>query len=86
MHETSHPGTSLIPRRPAASAARLIPAKLSWSVNATAEHPAAAANSQILPGASEPSETVEWVWRSITGPEITGGVRPLPGRVSSGRG
>ena len=41
------------------------PASESWSVRATALQPASAASSGIRAGGSLPSETSEWVWRSI---------------------
>ena len=59
------------PPRPASSS----PARLSWSVSASAEQPASAASSTTRPGDSEPSDTVEWVWRSITRAEATGGAQ-----------
>ena len=71
-HETSHPGTSRIPRAAALRRAAAIPANESWSVRATALHPASAANSGILAGGSLPSETSEWVCRSITHRDATG--------------
>ena len=67
VHDTSHPGISVMPTRSAAARASDSPIRLSWSVRATALHPAAAASSGIRVGVSDPSETREWVCRSITG-------------------
>src|SRR5688500_1789245 len=55
-----------MPRASAAACAAGMPSRRSWAVRATAERPASAASAGIRSGASEPSETVEWVWRSIT--------------------
>ena len=57
------------------------PASESWSVRATALHPAAAASSTIRSGGSLPSETVEWVCRSITAADATG-PRPAATKVA----
>src|SRR5947209_3180078 len=62
------PTPSSAARRAAAST----PSRRSWSVSATAVHPAAAASSGMRSGGSEPSETVEWVCRSITHAEPRG--------------
>ena len=56
-----------------------MPASESWSVRATALHPASAASSGIRSGASLPSDTLEWVWRSIIPGEAIGGAGRLPG-------
>ena len=63
--ENSAPRTSVMPDglAPAASAQ---PAVVSWSVSASTVTPAPAAVATSSVGVSVPSETVEWVWRSIT--------------------
>ena len=49
-HETSHPGTKVIPSSSARRRAGPRPASESWSVRATALHPASAASSTIRSG------------------------------------
>ena len=69
-----------MPSSAARSRALPRPASESWSVRATALQPAAAASSGIRSGGSVPSETVEWVCRSIMPAEATG----HPGRGPPG--
>ena len=59
------PGTSSMPQRSACALASAQPAVESWSVRATASSPAAAAARTSSAGLSVPSETVEWVCRSM---------------------
>ncbi len=84
-HETSHPGTKVIPSSSARRRAGPMPANESWSVRARALHPASAASSTTCPGESLPSETVEWVCRSITPVDATGSAGPETVRQRPGR-
>ena len=72
-HETSHPGTRVMPSSSARRRAGPMPASESWSVRATAPQPASTASSGIRSGGSLPSDTLEWVCRSIIPGEATGG-------------
>src|SRR6266516_4773065 len=63
--EISVPGTSSTPTSAARLPAASNPSIRSWSVNATALQPFAAASSGIRSGGSDPSDAVECVWRSI---------------------
>jgi GT2 family glycosyltransferase len=65
--EISQPGTSSTPTSAARLADASNPSIRSWSVSATALQPLAAASSGMRSGGSDPSDAVEWVWRSITG-------------------
>ncbi|VXB44145.1 hypothetical protein PSCLAVI8L_130758 [Pseudoclavibacter sp. 8L] len=65
--ENSMPGMKVMPTSSAAARACAQPAVVSWSVSATASRPALAACRMTSPGASVPSETTEWVWRSMPG-------------------
>src|SRR5690242_14488818 len=62
------PGTRVSPRGSSAAAAAH-PSLVSWSVRATTSRPAAAAAATSPAGVSVPSDTEEWVCRSI---RITG--------------
>src|SRR5699024_5218012 len=70
---TSVPGTKSMPRVDASRAASSHPAVESWSVRATEVRPASAALRTTTAGGSVPSETFEWVWRSMhTGTNLLG--------------
>src|SRR5919107_2298633 len=63
-HDSSMPGTTVRPGGRAASAADQ-PAVVSWSVSATTSSPAPRAVARSSAGVSVPSDTEEWVCRSI---------------------
>ena len=84
-HENSAPRTSRIPGGSAAAASAQPPV-VSWSVIASTSTPARCAAATSSPGESVPSDAVEWVCRSMSGGDTTGGYvtqRRQRGRASS---
>ena len=61
----SIPGTARNAWDAAAAWKRASPERVSWSVSARAARPMASALSASCSGVKEPSEKVEWQWRSI---------------------
>ena len=66
-HDISVAGTFSIPSSVATRVASSTPATPSWSVSDITVTPASAAARATSPGSSWPSETVEWLCRSIIG-------------------
>ncbi len=64
-HDISVAGTFSIPSSSATLVASSTPATPSWSVSDITVIPASAAERATSPGSSWPSETVEWLCRSI---------------------
>ena len=63
--EISAPEISSMPRLSPSARASGRPWRVSWSVRAKASRPASAIFPTSAAGESSPSETVEWLWRSI---------------------
>ena len=68
-HDISVAGTFSIPSSLATRVASSTPATPSWSVSDITVTPASAAERATSPGSSWPSETMEWLCRSIIGRE-----------------
>ena len=79
--DISTPGMSSTPNLLAADAASRSPEVLSWSVSAIMSTPAAAARPTSSPGARDPSEAEEWVWRSGCADILL--FYPIPGQTTA---